>query len=242
MAETAGSRGAGGPVEPPSRGSHGSLTGGTRIRDGSPTPSRRRREVLTSSRVVPHARRRGRPEVRYPDERSTADSRAQARSSLGPASGRKVDRMLSGPCLRPPRATRGERACDVPGIFVADRAEVSNLSDPIVTEVRPRTVPVTPPSRKSDLLPFPVTPLPRKPHVPGASWGSQPPRTLMRRPGHPGPSRTAATAAKDGPPRAAKHRPPARKPPVPSRAPPNPPTPPPWLPTARRPRRCHGRG
>ena len=52
VAETAGSRGAGGPVERPSRGSHGSLAGGTRIRDGSPTPSRRRRELHASSRVV----------------------------------------------------------------------------------------------------------------------------------------------------------------------------------------------
>ena len=29
--------------------------------------------------------------------------------------------------------------CDVPGIFVADPAEVWNLPDGIVTEVRPRT-------------------------------------------------------------------------------------------------------
>jgi len=178
VAETAGSRGAGGPVERPSRGSHGSLTAGTRIRDGSRTPSRRCRELHASSRVVRHARRRGRPEVRYPDERTTTDPRAEARSSLGPSTGRKVDRMLSVPRPRPPRATRGERACDVPGIFVADRAEVWDHSDGIVTEVRLRTVP--------------VTPLPRKPHVPGASWGSQPARTPLRRPG---PTSTAPRTA-----------------------------------------------
>jgi len=90
-----------------------------------------------------------------------------------------------------PRATRGERAFDVPGISVTDRAEVWSLSDPIVTEVRPRTVP--------------VTPLPRKAHVPGASWGSQPARTPMRRPGHPPPDLGR-------PPR-------PRTPPVPSQAP-----------------------
>jgi len=68
-----------------------------------------------------------------------------------------------------PRATRGERACDVPGIFVTDRAGVWNNSDSDVTEVRHPPVHVTAP--------------PRKPHVPGASWGSQPARTPMRRPG-----------------------------------------------------------
>jgi len=49
----------------------------------------------------------------------------------------------------PPKPSK----CDVPGISVTDRAEVWKLPDTIVTEVRPRTVPVTPPSRKSDLLP-----------------------------------------------------------------------------------------
>ena len=43
--------------------------------------------------------------------------------------------------------------CDVPGIFVNDRAEVWNLPDGIVTEVRPPPVPVTPPSRKPDPAP-----------------------------------------------------------------------------------------
>jgi len=50
------------------------------------------------------------------------------------------------------RASRG-RECDVPGIFVTDRAEVWDLPDTGVTEVRPPPVPVPPPSRKSDLLP-----------------------------------------------------------------------------------------
>jgi len=139
VAETAGSRGAGGPVERPSRGSHGPVTGGTRIRDGSQTPSRRRRELHASSRVVRHARRRGRPEVRNPDERSTADPRAQARSSLGPSTGRKVDRMLSGPRRRPrERHKAGERVT-----FPASSSPIG-----------PRCgITRTQSSRKSDLLP-----------------------------------------------------------------------------------------
>jgi len=47
----------------------------------------------------------------------------------------------------------GAGKCDVPGISVTDWAEAWKLSGGIVTEVRPRAVPVTPPSRKSDLAP-----------------------------------------------------------------------------------------
>jgi len=54
--------------------------------------------------------------------------------------------------FRPEKGLPGAGKCDVPGIFVNDPAEVWNLPDTIVMEVRPRTVPVTPPSRKSDLL------------------------------------------------------------------------------------------
>jgi len=49
----------------------------------------------------------------------------------------------------PPRAGK----CDVPGISVTVRAEVWNLPDGIVTEVRPPPVPAAPPSRKSDFAP-----------------------------------------------------------------------------------------
>jgi len=186
VAETAGCAGSGGPVERPSRGSHGSLTGGTRIRDGSPTPSRRCLELHASSRVVRHARRRGRPEVRYPDQRSTADSRAQARSSLGPSTGRKVDRMLSGPCRRPRERHEARERVTFPA-----------SSSPIGPECG---ITRTQTSRKSDLLPSlcrlrhgsptssrPCDASPTEASRPGASWGSQPARTPMRRPGHPPP-------------------------------------------------------
>jgi len=69
---------------------------------------------------------------------------------LTPLEGVQVHERAPGPPVParegPRRAGRG----DVPGISVTDRAEVWRLSDTIVTEVRPRDVPVTPSSRKSD--------------------------------------------------------------------------------------------
>jgi len=120
-----------------------------RNRDGGPTPSRRRREVLCSSRVV-------------------QQSRARCRL-WAPHRGPKVDSAFRGPLVQARKGPLRAGKRDVPGIFVADPTEVWKLPDTIVTEVRPPPVPVTPPSRKA--------------HVPGASWGSQPARTPMRRPG-----------------------------------------------------------
>ena len=84
-----------------------------------------------------------------------ADDR-QAEPGAGAASGVGEAFAADEPVedLRPHRLRDpGAGKCDVPGIFVADRAEVWDLSDPIVTEVRPPPVPVTAPSRKSDLPP-----------------------------------------------------------------------------------------
>jgi len=154
--------------------------------------------------------------------------RTEARSTWGPVSGPKVDRGLPGAgavvlgsgirtkgrphalrALSPaPRATRGERACDVPGIFVDERAEVWKLSDPIVTEVRPPLVPVTPPSRKSDLAPSLCrlrhgSPTSHRPCDASPTEGSRPGRLMgvtacqdpHEAPGTPAtPSRTAARA------------------------------------------------
>ena len=162
----------------PSPEGHGSVTG-VRPRHGDVGKS------SASSRVVRHARRRGRPEVRYPDERSTADSRAQARSSLGPASGRKVDRMLSGPRPRPRERHEARERVTFPASSSPIRPRCGISRTRIVTEVRPPHRPCDASVTEVRPPPVPVTPLPRKPHVPGASWGSQPARTPMRRPGHP---------------------------------------------------------
>jgi len=44
--------------------------------------------------------------------------------------------MVPGPYLRPRRATEGARACDVPGVFVTDGAELWHLPHGSVTEGR----------------------------------------------------------------------------------------------------------
>ena len=63
------------------------------------------------------------------------DGRARALDPTGGGSSARARPRPSGP--GPRRAPEG-RGCDVPGISVTDRAEVWRLSDPIVTEVRPR--------------------------------------------------------------------------------------------------------
>jgi len=76
-----------------------------------------------------------------------------ALSTLSPLWGTKSRQRVHDPSIPAGKGPPGAGKCDVPGIFVNDRAEVWDLPDTIVTEVRPRTVPVPPPSRKSDLLP-----------------------------------------------------------------------------------------
>jgi len=115
-------------VDPPSRGGHGSLTGGTRIRDGGMTPSRRCRELRSSSRVVQHRRTRC---VDCPCHR-TGNPRSAFQALVS-----ALERSSQG------------RKCDAPGISVTDRAYVWRLPDRIVTEVRPPPVPVTPPPTKA---------------------------------------------------------------------------------------------
>ena len=93
--------------------------------------------------------------------------------SLWGTKSRQRDPGLSVPARRSLRGPSGAGECDVPGISATDPAEVWRLSDPIVTEVRLRNVP--------------VPPLPRKPHVLGSSWGSQPARTPHEEPRTPAP-------------------------------------------------------
>ena len=201
----------------------GRRTGGSRIRDGmrndchrGPIPERsgispvgNPRMARVSNHADPRSSYRGSkstPQVDFePRELPAAGDAGNStlppvlcntdRGAVDLASGyRTLGRpRVSGP--RPwPGKPPGAGKCDVPGIFVTDPAEVWRLSDPIVTEVR--------------LPHVPVTPLPRKPHVLGSSWGSQPARTPMRSPGHP-----AATS--DG-------RPGPGPPPVPSPPPKSP--------------------
>ena len=51
--------------------------------------------------------------------------------------GTKARPRLPAPRIRPEKAPFGAGKCDVLGIFVNDPAEVWNLPDTIVTEVRP---------------------------------------------------------------------------------------------------------
>jgi hypothetical protein len=76
--------------------------------------------------------------------------------------------------------------CDVPGIFVTDRAALTSLSGETITEVRLRADPVPSP--------------PRTPQVPGVSWRPHPAGVATRRPG-----RTS-----DGHRRRERRRPPPR--------------------------------
>jgi len=76
-----------------------------------------------------------------------------ALSTLSPLWGTKSRQRVIDPSIPARKGPQRAGKCDVPGIFVTDRAEVWNLPDTGVTEVRPPPVPVPPPSRKSDLLP-----------------------------------------------------------------------------------------
>jgi|GEM_PF-1895406 len=174
-----------------SRETHGCLTGGTgasRRRDGSLTDPGPRHEDARD--VTPP------PVFLMP-----RGSRQEARSQL-------ATHVVADCELAPGRGPAGGRKCDVPGVFVTDRAEVWPLSHGDVTEVRPPPVPVTGP---------------RPPHVPvtgppgirdeplaspanlrtlGSSWGSQPARTPMRSPGPPSDGRKPPEPPKPDDPQA----------------------------------------
>jgi len=116
----------------------------------------------------------------------------------------------------------GAGKCDVPGISVNDPAEVWNHSKGIVTEVRPPPVPVTPPSRKSDLL-RPCDAFATEASRPGRLMGVTACQDPHEAPGTPAtPSRTAArppdnarTAARATHPRPSLPRPPSKDQPAP---------------------------
>jgi len=60
-----------------------------------------------------------------------------ALSTLSPLWGTKSRQRVIGPSIPARKGPPGAGECDVPGIFVADRAEVWDLTGTIVTEVRP---------------------------------------------------------------------------------------------------------
>ncbi len=149
VAETAGDVGG---VEGSSRAGHAGVTEVPRIRHRSPTSSLRCREVHASARVDQQSRPPCKLCGRYSEQKDCS--------------------AVPGPLSRPEKRTKvpeGCGKCDVPGIFVTDRAEVWLLSRLPVTEVRLRDVPAPDP--------------PRTPHVPGVSWRPQPARAATRRPG-----------------------------------------------------------